>query len=157
MYTAFLLELLFTGKMLSVKLIYCQYSEFQILQTLPVSPRPPLHLLEPPLLGLHRLQHPRPPRRLAPRHAQLGQGRDLLQPPHSLPADKKGRVRFCVSFSDLPANLGASIYDVRKIFGFLDPFPSVTYRNQLILFLSSAFWRPPPPSSADVIYGSPLS
>ena len=29
-----------------------------------------------------------------------------------------------------------SIYDVRKIFGFLDPLPPlVTYRNQLILFL----------------------
>ena len=35
------------------------------------------------------------------------------------------------------------------------PFPLVTYRNQLILFLSSAFWGPP--SSPDVIYGSPRS
>ena len=47
---------------------------------------------------------------------------------------------------------GTSIYDVRKIFGFLDPLVTVT--NQLILFLSSAFWGPSsPPSTADVIYG----
>ena len=51
---------------------------------------------------------------------------------------------------------GASIYDVRKIkfWDFLTTPPSlVMYRNQLVLFLSSAFWGPP--LSADVIYGSP--
>ena len=52
---------------------------------------------------------------------------------------------------------GVSIYDVRKIFGFLDPLPPVTVTNQLILFLSSAFWGPPPPPTADVIYGNPLT
>ena len=36
---------------------------------------------------------------------------------------------------------GASIYDVRKIFGFFDPLPLVTVTNQLILFLLSAFWQ----------------
>ena len=41
---------------------------------------------------------------------------------------------------------GASIYDFRKKFGFFDPLPPplFTYRNQLILFLLSAFWGPPP-------------
>ena len=34
------------------------------------------------------------------------------------------------------------------------PHLAVTYRNQLILLPSPAFWGPPP--SADVIYGSPL-
>ena len=38
----------------------------------------------------------------------------------------------------------ASIYDVRKIFGFFYP-PPVTVTNQLILFFSSPFWRPPLP------------
>ena len=35
----------------------------------------------------------------------------------------------------------------------------VSVTNQLILFLSSASWLPPPPptADADVIYGSPLS
>ena len=38
---------------------------------------------------------------------------------------------------------GASIYDVRKIFGFVDPLPPLlTNRNQLMLFLLSAFWGP---------------
>ena len=71
------------------------------------------------------------------------------------------------------ASWGASMYDVRKCFGFYDPPPShvqkstnfvsfvcffllVTVTNQLILFLSSAFWGPSlPPPTADVIYGSP--
>ena len=48
---------------------------------------------------------------------------------------------------------GNSIYDVRKMFAFFDPLPLVTATNQLILFLLSAFWGPPP--TADVIYGSP--
>ena len=38
-----------------------------------------------------------------------------------------------------------------------DPLPPVTVTNQLILFLSSAFWAPLPPPTADVIYGSPLT
>ena len=36
----------------------------------------------------------------------------------------------------------ASIYDVRKKIGFFDT-PPVTVKNQLILFLLSAFWGPP--------------
>ena len=52
---------------------------------------------------------------------------------------------------------GASTYDVRKIVGFFYPFPLVTVTNQQILFLLSAFWGPPAPPPADVIYGSPLS
>ena len=36
------------------------------------------------------------------------------------------------------ASYGASIYDVRKHFGFFDPLPFVTITNQLILFLSSS-------------------
>ena len=44
-----------------------------------------------------------------------------------------------------------------KFSGFLTPPPpSVTYRNQLILLLLSAFWGPPLPHP-DVIYGSPLT
>ena len=35
-------------------------------------------------------------------------------------------------------------------------YPPVTVTNQLILFPLSAFWGPPPPSNADVIYGGPL-
>ena len=35
--------------------------------------------------------------------------------------------------------------------------PPVAYKNQLILFLLSAFWEPPPPWSGDVICGSPLT
>ena len=39
-----------------------------------------------------------------------------------------------------------------KFLDFLTLFPPITYRNQLILFLLSAFWIPPPlPRSADVI------
>ena len=66
------------------------------------------------------------------------------------------------SFFTLPSHAPlfleeASIYDVRKIFGFMDPSPLVTVTNQLILFLSSAFWGPNSlPPTADVIYGSPL-
>ena len=54
---------------------------------------------------------------------------------------------------------GASIYDVRNIFGFFDPLPLVTVTNQLILFLLTAFWGSLPPHTADIIlvYGSPLS
>ena len=44
-----------------------------------------------------------------------------------------------------------------KVSYIFDPLPPVTVTNQLILFLSSAFWGPPPPSTADVIYGSPLT
>ena len=40
-----------------------------------------------------------------------------------------------------------------KLSYFLTPSPRVTVTNQLILFLSSAFWGPPP--TADVAYGSP--
>ena len=41
---------------------------------------------------------------------------------------------------------GRYLYDVRNIFGSLDPSPSlVPYINQLIVFLSSAFWGPPFP------------
>ena len=41
---------------------------------------------------------------------------------------------------------GAAIEDVRKIFRFfVIPSPHVTVTNQLILFLSSAFWGPPSP------------
>ena len=40
-----------------------------------------------------------------------------------------------------------------KISDFFDPL--VTVKNQLIVFLLSAFWGPPPPPTADVIYGSP--
>ena len=36
---------------------------------------------------------------------------------------------------------GASIYEVRNFF---TPSPLATVTNQLILFLSSAFWGPPP-------------
>ena len=39
---------------------------------------------------------------------------------------------------------GPYLYDVRNIFGYLDPLPLYTVTNQLILFLSSAFWGPPP-------------
>ena len=39
--------------------------------------------------------------------------------------------------------LGASIYDVCKFFRFFDPLPLVPVKNQLILFLLSAFWGPP--------------
>ena len=39
---------------------------------------------------------------------------------------------------------------------FWTPSPLVTYRNQLILLLLSAFWGPPLPHP-DVIYGSPLT
>ena len=42
-----------------------------------------------------------------------------------------------------------------KLSGFLTPSPLVTVTNQLILFLLSANWDPPP--IADVIYGSPIS
>ena len=38
----------------------------------------------------------------------------------------------------LNGHLGTSIYEVGKVFGFYDPLVTVT--NQLILFLSSAFW-----------------
>ena len=41
--------------------------------------------------------------------------------------------------------MGASTFDVCKIFGLFDPPPLVTVTNQLILFLSSAFWVPPSP------------
>ena len=37
---------------------------------------------------------------------------------------------------------------------FFNPFP-VMYRNQPILFLSSAFWDPSPPPSADVLCTMP--
>ena len=40
-----------------------------------------------------------------------------------------------------------------KFWDFFAHSPLVTYRNPLILFLSSGFWGPP--SSSDVIYGSP--
>ena len=40
-----------------------------------------------------------------------------------------------------------------KCWDFFNHSPLVTYINQLILFLSSAFWGPPP--SVDVTYGSP--
>ena len=42
---------------------------------------------------------------------------------------------------------------------FFTPPPFVEYTNQLILFLSSAFWGPPSasPHPLDVIYGSPLT
>ena len=33
-----------------------------------------------------------------------------------------------------------------KISNFLTPSPIITYRNPLILFLSSTFWEPPPPT-----------
>ena len=49
---------------------------------------------------------------------------------------------------------GASIHDVRKMFGFNPPPSPITFINQLILFLLSAFWSPP---TVDVIYGSPLN
>ena len=45
-----------------------------------------------------------------------------------------------------------------KILDFFDPLPLVIYRNQLILFLLSAFWVPPYPTqlpTVDVMYGSP--
>ena len=41
---------------------------------------------------------------------------------------------------------GTSIYDVHPISGLLTPSPLVTVSNQLILFLSSSFWGPPPPT-----------
>ena len=44
------------------------------------------------------------------------------------------------------ADKGASIYYVRKTVVFLDPLPLVTHRNQLILFLLSAFWGPLSPT-----------
>ena len=51
---------------------------------------------------------------------------------------------------------GFHIWRPQKCRDFLPPPPG-TYRNQLILFILSAFWGPPsPPSSADVIYGNPL-
>ena len=37
---------------------------------------------------------------------------------------------------------GASIHDVRKMFGFNPPPSPITFINQLILFLLSAFWSP---------------
>ena len=43
----------------------------------------------------------------------------------------------------LNGHLGTSIYEVGKVFGFYDPLVTVT--NQLILFLSSAFWGHPSP------------
>ena len=60
-------------------------------------------------------------------------------------------------------NLAASAFTERgfpymtfaQFWDLLTPSPLVTYRNQLTLFLSSAFWGPPPPPSADIIYGSP--
>ena len=52
----------------------------------------------------------------------------------------------------MEANKGRYLYDVRKIFEFFASLPLVMYRNQLILFLSSAFWGPPsPPPGVDVI------
>ena len=44
----------------------------------------------------------------------------------------------------LNGHLGASIYDVGNIFGIYDPLVTVT--NQMILFLSSAFWGHPSPN-----------
>ena len=61
----------------------------------------------------------------------------------------------CGEIDGSPDGFGASRYDVRNIFGFFDP-PLVTYKNQLILFLMSAFWGPPSPWSVDVIFGRPL-
>ena len=46
-----------------------------------------------------------------------------------------------------PPQIRPYFYEVRKIFGFFDPLlpPLVTFRNQLILFLLSAFCGPPSP------------
>ena len=52
---------------------------------------------------------------------------------------------------------GASINDVHENFGFLDPLPIVTYMiTQLISTLVHSSTTPLPPSSVDVIVGSPL-
>ena len=48
--------------------------------------------------------------------------------------------------------MGLPYNDVRIIFGIFDNLPPVIVTNQLILFLSSAFLGPPPPTTADVIY-----
>ena len=64
------------------------------------------------------------------------------------------------SFSLYSGHRGPPYMTSTNISDFFTPSPLflVTYRNQLILFLLSAFWGPPPPpSSADVIYGSPHS
>ena len=56
--------------------------------------------------------------------------------------------------------MGASIYDVSKIFGILDPLPPCPHLgvlNSRNLPYYIFFWdNPPPPLSADVIYGCPL-
>ena len=54
--------------------------------------------------------------------------------------------------------LGASIYDVLKIFGFFgQPPPPFTVTHQLILFLLSAFWRPLSPTHCGRLIWKPLS
>ena len=63
------------------------------------------------------------------------------------------------------ARKGPSIYDVREILGFFDPPPPLVRIWDLSTVLNSCnlpyyifFWaNPPPPLSADVIYGCPLS
>ena len=48
---------------------------------------------------------------------------------------------------------GRYLYDVREIFGFLDPLPLVMYRNQLIVFLLSVFWGFPNQVQTSYKYG----
>ena len=51
---------------------------------------------------------------------------------------------------------GLPVMTSRKFTDFVYPLPLVTITNQLIVFLSSAFWGPAPPLSAEIIDGSPL-
>ena len=52
---------------------------------------------------------------------------------------------------------GASIYDVREIFGFFDPLPPCHCHNSADFVPFFCFLGTPlPPPTADVIYGSPL-
>ena len=70
----------------------------------------------------------------------------------SLSLDEQNMLRG-MYFRDLiisTSGKGRYLYDVRIFLDLLTPSPLVNYINQLILFLSSAFWGPPTPS-VDVI------
>ena len=89
---------------------------------------------------LHWVSRPRPEYWRGENRSTNSQARFLL--PWPIYADK-------ISDKGLPYMTSARFSDI------LTPSPLVTVTNQLVLFLSSAFWGPPPPSTADVIYGRP--
>ena len=82
---------------------------------------------------------------------QSGSGLKTTTPARSLSA-----LTFLSSIALCKYGKGASIYDVRKIFGFFySPPPFVTVTYQLNLFPLSAFLGSSSPHPVDVIDGSP--